>query len=101
MFDFQIIDEVLRIDPSYIALFAAMVFGFIQALKGLGEWADTYAQALVFGFSGVLAALMVLGFTTVITILALTQVISAAASGLYSWGRTKTVIELPDYSDSN
>ena len=95
------IDEVLAIDPSYIALFAAMVFGVIQALKGFGEWAEKYSQTLVFAFSCVLATLMVLGYTSVITILALTQVVSAASSGLYSWGKTKKTIELPDYSDES
>ena len=101
MFDFQVIDEILKIDPSYIALFAAMVFGFMQAVKGLGKWADEYALLLVFVFSAVLASLITYEITTAVSIIALTQIISAAASGLYGWGKKTTTIELPDYSDES
>jgi hypothetical protein len=100
MFDFTPIETILEIDPSYIALFAAMVFGFTQAIKNFGEFFNKYAQAVVYLFSGVLATLIVLQFNTAVMIIALTQVISAAASGLYSWGKKGDLnIKFPDYSD--
>lgn len=102
MFDFQIIDEILSIDPSYIALFAAMIFGVMQALKGLGGWLQENALAVVLLMSVGLATLIVLGHTTIIAILALAQVIAAAASGIYGWGKKKEeVIKFPDYSDES
>ena len=101
MFDFQFIDNILSIDPSYIALFAAMIFGFIQAVKGLGAWAEKYTLFLVFIFSAILATLIVYGVNKIVSIIALTQIISAAASGLYGWGKKTTTIEIPDYSDEN
>lgn len=102
MFDFTPLQSVLDIDPSYIALFAAMVFGMLQAMKNFGKWFEEYALALVFLFSTILATLIVLQYNTVVMILALTQVISAAASGLYGWGKksdTTLAIDIPDYSD--
>lgn len=101
MFDFTPIQSVLEIDPSYIALFAAMVFGMLQAIKNFGKFFEEYALFLVFLFSGLLATLIVLQLNSVVMILALTQIISAAASGLYGWGKKTTSLELPDYSDES
>ena len=100
MFDFTPLQSVLEIDPSYIALFAAMVFGMTQAIKNFGTWFEKYALPLVFLFSGVLATLIVLQLNSVVMILALTQIISAAASGLYGWGKKgDTNINLENYLD--
>lgn len=100
MFDFTPIQSILEIDPSYIALFAAMVFGFTQAIKKFGNWFEEYALFLVYVFSGVLATLIVLQLNTAVMIIALTQVISAAASGLYGWGKKADVV-LPDLPDDD
>lgn len=100
MFDFTPIQSILDIDPSYIALFAAMVFGFTQAVKNFGPWFEKYALIIVYIFSFILATLIVLQLNIAVMIMALTQVISAAASGLYGWGKKEGVtIDIPDYSD--
>ena len=99
MFDFTPLQSVLEIDPSYIALFAAMVFGATQAIKNFGSWFEKYALFIVFIFSSVLATLIVLQLNTAVMVLALTQIISAAASGLYGWGKEKTQIDLANYLD--
>ena len=100
MFDFTPIQSILEIDPSYIALFAAMVYGFTQAVKKFGKFFDEYALPMVYVFSGILATLIVLQFNTVVMIIALTQVISAAASGLYGWGKKADVnVQLENYLD--
>lgn len=101
MFDFTPIESILQIDPAYIALFAAMVFGFTQAVKNFGAFFEEYALFIVYIFSAVLATLIVLQLNTAVMIIALTQVISAAASGLYGWGKKGDTVNLdiPDFSD--
>lgn len=101
MFDFTPIQSILEIDPAYIALFAAMVFGFTQAVKNFGTFFEKYALVTVYVFSAILATLIVLQLNTAVMIIALTQVISAAASGLYGWGKKETnlAVDIPDFSD--
>jgi len=77
-----------------------MVFGMTQAVKNFGSWFETYALPLVFAFSLVLSTLIVLQMNTAVMILALTQIISAAASGLYGWGKKGDVnVDFSDYLD--
>ena len=101
MFDFTPLQSVLEIDPTYIALFAAMVFGMTQAFKNFGSWFEEYALLFVFIFSLALATLIVLQMNTAVMILALTQIISAASSGLYGWGKKSTNVELANYLDED
>lgn len=100
MLDFSFIDQLTSIDPGYIMILAGSVFGFVQALKKLGNWISEYAMLWAILFSAILATLVIFELNQIVSVIILTQLIAAAGSGLYSWGKKgDTNVDFANYLD--
>jgi hypothetical protein len=86
---FENIDNILNIDPTYIALFGAVVLSTVQLLKNIFPFTGGYSVAVTSIISIIFAVCVSLEWTKVIEILVLGYLIAAAASGTYSWTQTK------------
>jgi hypothetical protein len=106
---FENIDVLLKIDPTYLALFGAMSLGAVQTAKIIaqrfgGEIGDL-ALPLNVAFS-VLFALLLVSFDggvrgVAVQVFVLAYLIASSASGTYSWVKKKVEINLADYSDES
>ena len=89
--DFSSIDNILNIGPEYLAIFAAILVSIIQTLKGLGGRFEPLGMPLSLVLGQGLAAMIIDYSGTwredILSILVLGFIISATASGTYSFAK--------------
>lgn len=91
--------SLLSFDPVLIGVFAGLSMMTVQMLKNMSVWIDNHAGMVNFVLSIFFASMVVFEVTWVLQIAVITFLIMSAASGVYSASKTKTTIEIPDYSD--
>ena len=96
---FESLQALLEFDPVLIGVFAGLSMMTVQMLKTSSKWVETNPMAINMGLSIFFATMIVFEVTWVLGIAILTFLIMSAASGVYSASKSKTTVELADYSD--
>jgi hypothetical protein len=95
------LQALLEFDPVLIGVFAGLSMMTVQMLKSSSEFVTNNPMLINMTLSIFFATMIVFEITWVLGIAILTFLIMSAASGVYSSSKSKTVVELPDYSDES
>jgi len=95
---FEQLAALLSFDPVLIGAFAGLSMMVVQMLKGISPWIDEHAMVLNMALSAFFATMIIMEFERVLGISILTFLIMSSASGVYSAGKKKTVIDFSDES---
>ena len=79
----QSLTEVLNFDPVLIGVFAGLAMLYVQALKPVWTFARNNARIVVLGFTTVFSILIALELTLVLTILIINYLLLIGTTGLY------------------
>lgn len=90
---------LLDFDPVLIGVFAGLSMMIVQMLKSSIAWVNDNPMIVNFALSVFFAVMIVFEITWVLGVAILAFLIMSSASGVYSAGKSKTVVDLPDYSD--
>ena len=96
---FEELRIVLDFDPVLIGAFAGLSMMMVQMFKQVSPLVKEFALMVNLALSVFFATMVVFEITWVLEVTVITFLIMSAASGVYSSSKSKTVIELPDYSD--
>jgi|AntRauTorcE11897_2_1112592.scaffolds.fasta_scaffold00278_30 hypothetical protein len=96
---FEQLQMLLEFDPVLIGAFAGLSMMVTQMLKGSVPWVSKNPMVVNLVLSTGFATAVVYEQAEVLGIAILTFLIMSSASGVYSSTKSKTVVELPDYSD--
>ena len=97
---FESLQALLEFDPVLIGVFAGLSMMTVQMLKASFPLVDDNPMLVNMALSVFFATMIVFEITWVLGIAILTFLIMSAASGVYSASKSKTVVEIPDYTRS-
>lgn len=95
------LSALLEFDTALIAVFAGLSMMIVQMLKGSFKFVDRNPMLYVLGLALFFATMVVYEVVEVLSIAIITFLIMSAASGIYSSSKSKTVVEIPDYTDQH
>lgn len=92
---------LLDFDPVLIGVFAGLSMMVVQMLKSSIQWVDQNPMIVNFLLSIFFAVMIVFEVTWVLGVAILAFLIMSSASGVYSAGKSKKVIEFPEMLDEH
>lgn len=96
---FEQLNMILDFDPTLIAAFAGFTMLVVQMLKGMSVYIAEHPLTATFGVAVFLGTMVAFNVAVVLEITLISFLVMSAASGVYSASKSKTTVELADYSD--